>query len=97
MHIPSSRVVTCFLLFLLWNQLKEIAYLGERTTMQMPHAARFCSRWSSKERCLLPTSTFREGIAYSADLIRLLFAPTMLYRILVTDYRQREERQLCQT
>ncbi len=94
MRIPGRREVPCTWLFLLWNQLKAIAYLGERTTVQMTYATRFCSRWSMKERYLLLPSTLRERIA---DLMRLLFAPTMLYRNLATDYRQREELQLCQT
>ncbi len=41
MRMPSSRVANRIRLFLLWNPLKSIVHLAQRTTMQIPHATCF--------------------------------------------------------
>jgi hypothetical protein len=38
MRMPSSRVANRIQLFLLWNPLKSIVHLAQRTTLQIQHA-----------------------------------------------------------
>jgi hypothetical protein len=37
MRMPSSRVANRIRLFLLWNPLKSIVHLAQRTTMQIQY------------------------------------------------------------
>lgn len=51
MRMPSSRVANRIRLFLLWNPLKSIVYLAQRTTMQnlQTRSKQKRTRWSVKE------------------------------------------------
>ncbi len=97
MRMSSNRVANRIRLFLLWNQLKSIVHLEERTPMQIQAwSEQKCPRCSVKERTSLIPFLLKEGATKIADLITLLFTTTILSRSLVTDYLQRKEMQLCQ-
>jgi len=98
MRVPSNRVANRIRLFLLWNPLKSIVHLAQRTTMQkMPtRSKQKRPRWSVKESTSLITFLLKEGAANIADLIELLCTTTMPSKSLVTDSLQRKEIQLCQ-
>ena len=86
MRMSSNRVANRIRLFLLWNQLKSIVHLEERTPKQMRvWSEQKCPRWSVKVRTSLITFLLKEGAAKIADLITLLFRTTMPSKSLVTD------------
>ena len=50
MHIPSRVSASCPLQVPWWNQLKVIAHLAKRTTIQMQHATRFSAGCTAVRR-----------------------------------------------